>query len=78
MLDSEPELVEQENSANLLLAQAAASVRSGRSLEVLLPKEPVELQASTLSSLEGLKFEVAQAAEEQLACQATKVAFQAV
>ena len=78
MLDSEPELVEQENSANLLMAQAAASARSGRSLEALLPKEPVELQASTLSSLEGPKFEVAQAAEERLACQATKVASQAV
>jgi hypothetical protein len=35
VLDSEPELAEQESNGNLLQAQAAALARSGQSLEVL-------------------------------------------
>ena len=54
MVDSEPELAEQGNSANLLLAQAAVLAKNGQSLEVLRPKESAELQASISSSLEGL------------------------
>lgn len=48
VLDSELELAEQENNENLLQAQAAALVKSGRSLEALRPKKPAELQANTL------------------------------